>query len=147
MTHCLRPARKFVQSHLKNRGEHSILVTEASVKYWWRVLNVAVFDGKLYTPSKIRLCKEITVEGKVSVWAVCRDRSKQARSIGQNGISLKVQHHYPSRKLFLNVLVHEMVHAWEIQYNGDATHGPKFFAWRDKIRKATGLHLERRIGE
>lgn len=60
-------------------------------------------------------------------------------------IKLTLQPTFTSRLLFLMVLVHEMVHNWEHFKGKTMTHGPQFYAWRDRITKATGLELKLRL--
>lgn len=47
-----------------------------------------------------------------------------------------------TKELFLNVLVHEMVHQFQFETNQDVSHGRTFKAWAPIIAKATGLRLK-----
>lgn len=129
MTH--EDARQFVKTHLKNRGNEEVVITEALCRYWWRKLNEAVFYDRLH---------------KVSNIIIARPKSAFAWVSGIHGtdgrVELKIQESFPSRLLFLNVLVHEMVHAWEYQHHTVMGHGKRFFAWKGRIWRTVGLDLQ-----
>ena len=44
-------AREKIRKHLDAKSNHSVEVTERMARYWWGVLNVALFNNKLYPPA------------------------------------------------------------------------------------------------
>lgn len=122
-------ARKKVKRHLTKRGKEQIIVTPRKIIYWWNVLNNAVFHGKLNKPIGIRLIRH----HKTYAWAIP----------AKNGaIRITFQPTMPSRKLFLMVLVHEMVHAWDHLHDRYMRHGKHFRQWEYKIERTTTLKLK-----
>lgn len=126
-------ARKRIKKHLAKRGSEPVVLTERMVMYWWGVLNQAVFYGHLKKPTKISLIYMKSTFG----WVV---------TLKNKRVRLTLLPKYKSREKFLNVLIHEMVHAWEHQYelNVYVTHGTKFMSWHNRIKRTTTLTLETR---
>lgn len=129
MTH--NEAREFVKEHIRHNGDKSIKTTEALVRYWWGVLNAAVFYGRLHKPKKI----EIKGIHGCFAEAETNDRHK-------GRVIVRMQRTFVSRDLFLTILVHEMVHAWEHQHHTVMGHGKRFFAWKNRISWTIGLDLK-----
>jgi hypothetical protein len=124
-------ARKFVREHLKRKGNIPVtLVTTQLVRKWWRIFNIAVFDGILNMPDRvvIKLLK--------STWAWARESTKPKK------VNITMCDHFSSKRLFLTVLIHEMVHAWELHLHNTMSHGPTFKRWAGRIKRITGLPLE-----
>lgn len=95
---------------------------------WWNKLNVAVFYGKLPKPTEIILIKH-------------RHEHAWAHPAKDGAIKLTIQPRFDTRRLFLMVLVHEMVHAWEHFNSSHMTHGEQFFKWSKRILRTTNLEL------
>jgi fumarate reductase subunit D len=129
MTH--EEARVFVKDHLRNRGEKPIKPTESLVRYWWGVLNAAVFYGRLHKPVKVQI-KGIRDS---FAWAETNTKNK-------GRVNIRIQRSFPSRLLFLTILLHEMVHAWEHQHHTVMGHAKRFFAWKNRIKWTVGLELK-----
>ena len=130
--------RKFVKDHLAKRGNKSIEVTERHVRNWWGVLNIAVFYGKLNKP------KIVTVRKLKGCWGTADDFkiSREEHKRGVRYVNIEIHHEFVSRKMFLDTLVHEMVHAWEYQFHTVMGHGKRFFAWKDRIKRTVSLDLD-----
>jgi hypothetical protein len=92
-------------------------------------LNHAVFYGKLPRVAAITLIKH----RREHAWAI------PARA---GAIKLTIQPRFESRRLFLMVLVHEMVHAWDHFHHSHMTHGEQFFKWQKRIMRTTNLELK-----
>ena len=100
------------------------LPTEEECAKWARIINREVFDGKL--PE----FKEIHVRRRRGIWGECiGDEDEKGNRIA----SLSMNNKFKSRKFFLEVLVHEMVHLAEYIYTGKMGHGKYFNSWRDKL--------------
>lgn len=102
------------------------------VRLWWHAFNNAVFFGKLKPPVKVTFVYMKDAYG----WAVPK---------GDGRISLILSPKYTSRKLFFATLVHEMVHAWDHMNENEMRHGALFKRWTGRIKRTTGLLLERKI--
>lgn len=127
-------AQDKVRSHLTRRGKQFVNVTEPLVRYWWRICNVALFGGKLYSP------QQVIIKQFKDCYGYCKCISKDVVHIG---ISSDVG----TRKLFLTALVHEMVHQWEHQTYGRMGHGKRFYAWQRRVHTYLGLDLNIDIDE
>lgn len=129
-----KEARKLIKRHIQRRGNESVELTPKLVRYWWNLLNVAVFKGTLNPAKRIKLF----AYKNVHAWAIPEKKQQ---------ISLAIQPEFISRTLFLSILVHEMVHAWEYQTHNTIDHGKHFLSWAPKILSATTLILKQEIDE
>jgi hypothetical protein len=126
-------AQETIRDHLDRRGSHSVKVTEHLARYWWRICNVALFNGKLYPP-KLILVKPL------KDWGYC-----QASTNGE--ITIALDSGIPSRDVFLSTLVHEMVHQWEHETYGRMGHGKRYEQWKQRVSKYIGLDIHSNIEE
>lgn len=125
-------ARQKIKRHIKNYGsKKDIVVTPRLVRYWWNLLNIAVFYSKIPYPHKLEIKKTRGYH------AVCETTSK-----GQPCATIIMNQVFSTKTLFLNVLVHEMVHAWEGFFHGNPTHGQRFHEWTPRIKRTVNLNLE-----
>lgn len=93
------------------KGHTPVRVTKHLVRYWWKILNQVVFDGKLPPARKI----DLMFSPDVFAWAI-------PSTNGQ--IDLHIQNMFLERTTFLTVLIHEMVHAWEYMTRGKMGYVP-----------------------
>lgn len=118
-----------IRYFLFKKGNKPIDLTPGKVKYWWRQLNYAVFNGKLKYP------KEIIVARTRGCYAF-------VQGVDDKRVILKIAPKFVTGKMFLSILVHEMVHAWERQHYPHWGHGKRFLMWRGPIKRKTTLPLE-----
>ena len=131
-------ARRKLKRHLKKRGEHFIESNPTTCKKWWHVLNDAVFDGKLSQPLEFhcRNFRDETLGWCKRVIVIDKDYDTSEHC------EIGIRRELDDRKLFLSVLVHEMVHQWNAQFKiTKMHHGVDFFAWKNRIYRVTGLQL------
>jgi len=123
-------AREFIKDHLKRSGNKKVTTTERLVRWWWRVLNIAVFYGKLHKPSNI------VIKGVQDgfAWAVTDTKNK-------GHVHIQILKTFDSKMSFVTVMVHEMVHAWEHQHHTIMGHGKRFYVWKSRIKRTVGLQL------
>lgn len=122
-------ARSFIRKHLQKATTDPIVITRQLVLRWWRLLNIAIFDNRLPKPVKIRIRK------LRANWAWTRESSTPFH------ITLTMDATYPSKRLFVIVLLHEMVHAWEHFEGHNMSHTGTFKRWKQPIYTAIGLPL------
>lgn len=91
--------------------------------YWFSIINDEIFGNKL---APVALC----VRRLRGMWGFFEDEENY----------LAVNETFPSKNLFLNVLAHEMVHAYQYQQGLAVNHGKTFWEWRKKF-KSNGLTL------
>ena len=129
MTH--EEARTFVKEHIKYKGDKPVETTESLVRYWWGVLNIAIFYGRLHKPVNV----EIKGIRDSFAWAQTNTKNK-------GRVNVRMQRTFLSKLLFITILLHEMVHAWEHQHHTVMGHGKRFFAWKNRIKRTVGLELK-----
>ena len=140
-----------IKAHLKRVNQReTVVITPRLVSYWWKVLNIAVFQNELYIPN-IKIVKQISGEA----FGECVGCELSAADLEDyedcdeyedriaRYVIIKIQSELSSRRLFLNVLVHEMVHQWEWETYKNMGHSKRFFQWHDPIKKSTGLVLKK----
>lgn len=134
----LNPAqiRARVRKHVLKRGtESDFNITDSLCHYWWQKLNKACFYDQLKPPVRFVIKGFHKNAGYCDVW---RANAKERRVV--IGINRKIS----SRKTFLEVMAHEMIHqwGWEIESMWNPRyHGEKFFVWTDRLKATTGLDL------
>lgn len=119
-----------IKDHISNRGQELIRPTSRLVCFWFHRLNHAVFDGQLAVPTDVK----IVHDSGHHAWCVPLDR--------EPNYELRFRPNLITREKFLDVLIHEMVHVWQLQNGHTLTHGKTFKCWKRAIHAATGLNLE-----
>lgn len=122
-----RDAKNKIRKHLANRSDQKVTVTPATVRYWWKVLNVAIFSSKLQHPDQI-ICKNFKQH-----YGWCDHQHDQSITIG-------IFRQMPTRRLMLATIAHEMVHQWQIENGYNNAHNKHFFKWKQPLQKL-GLPL------
>ena len=93
------------------------------------MLNVAVFDGILVPPKRVEI-------------RTFRDCLGWCKGLKRNGrVVIGISDDCFDKKMFLTVLAHEMVHAYEHQELNKMSHGKTFYDWEGRIKRNVGLPL------
>ena len=121
-----------VRTHIATKGHVPVRVTKHLVRYWWNVLNAAVFNNELPNARHI----ELLDTPEVYAWAIPASNGR---------IDLHIQPSFVQRTTFLTVLIHEMVHAWEFMTFGRMGHGSRFLGWATTIEQHTSLILRKSV--
>lgn len=118
--------------HLDN--EKSFKPTDDDCREWFNLLNEEVFGNKL--PEIELKVKRLKGEhANFCYWRKCDGRPKDEIVINFNT-------KFASKKLFVEILAHEMIHLFQYCYDEPLGHGPSFWAWRDNL-KIKGLTLHK----
>ncbi len=48
-------------------------------------------------------------------------------------VDLTMKDSYPNEKIFVEILCHEMIHAYQYEKHDEMTHGQTFWEWKDKL--------------
>jgi len=124
-------ARKLIKQFISNQKEKTF--TTKQCNYWWNILNIAVFEGKLQTPS-------FAMRKTTKYFGECFGYSGKEKAI-----KIIITTANTNNTEFIATIVHEMVHQW--QYTVDAsrkmTHGKSFLTWRPKISRTIGIQLHK----
>lgn len=123
-----------IKTHLKRHGFRIVTPSVPLVRHWISRINTELWDGRLPMPRKI------LIEAYRHHWAfaVLHDEPHY---------SLVVDSYQLTKKRFIEVLVHESVHAylWIVEGDNKTVHGPNFMKHRHKVRYRLGLSLTQEI--
>ena len=100
------------------------------VREWFDILNEQIFGNKL--PQ----IKDIWIQRLKGVHALYHYWSKKENEEPE----LSFNKVFESKKLFVEILAHEMIHHFQAQYDEPVDHGDTFDAWSDNF-KIKGLNL------
>lgn len=143
------PLRRFaaitkIKNHITRCGNDPCEITPAMATYWWKLLNRAVFNNILQTPIRFETKSWLSEAG---VFGECQSWGSVDNDPDQRKVVIRLKNKMQSRKLFLIILVHEMVHQWEWQMLGRTTHHKFFYMWRETIYNTVGLPLTTYVNE
>lgn len=130
-------AKRKQVSHLlklmKSKEDNVYETTIEDCEKWFNILNKEVFDNKLIP------LDEIDIRWRHGAYAYYKhvfddDDSNYGYS------KLCMNKRYSSKKFFVEVLAHELIHHYQIIHDEPIGHGPSFLCWRDKLNRK-GLAL------
>jgi hypothetical protein len=99
----------------------AIEVTERKVQFWFNVINIVIFNNKL---PKFH---EIEIGSYKTFHALCE--------CDDTTYTLKIKSKFESRKRFIEVIAHEMIHLHEWVEYQKMTHGKNFYEWKNKLKR------------
>lgn len=102
------------------------------VELWFDVLNKHIFGGKLPKFGTIEISGEEDFHALFHYWPKKENR----------GTILWMNDTFNDKKLWVEILAHEMIHLFQYHYNEPLGHGPSFWAWCDNL-KLKGLNLHK----
>lgn len=102
--------------------------TKKELWEWFRKINKEVFNGKIKKFRKVKFLKSRYM------WAMSRGVNVPSKRGYCYHVDLYMKDSYPSKKKFIEVLAHEMVHAYQYLYEVNSmTHGNTFWAWKEPL--------------
>ena len=105
------------------------------IKVWFKHINDTVFEGKLSPFGQVEI-KDLAREKCIGQVVTLEWKRKGTRLF-----RLEMLPDYPEKKDFLDTLVHEMVHLYQMQNLGDTgNHNDLFWSFQPKVRYI-GLQL------
>ena len=116
-------------------GKRKYLTTYKDIKTYFKLFNSALFDSKLspFGQVEIKDLKRQKCIGQVVVL--------EWKRAGTRLYKLEMLPSYPNKKDFLDTLVHEMVHLYQMQNLGDTgNHNDLFWSFEHKVNYI-GLRL------
>lgn len=102
-------------------------VTERKVQLWFNVINSVLFKNELPRFNEIKI-----VENK-DYYGMCECHN-------DSFYKLFINSSFNSKKMFIEVMIHEMIHLYDYVVHGRMGHGKRFFEWKEKVEKF-GLRL------
>ena len=132
ITKKLKLKRKLKKEFMSNRR---YATTYKDIKKYFRMCNAAIFDCKLSPFGKIEI-KNLAREKCIGQVVTFEWKRKGTRLY-----KLEMLPKYPNKKDFLDTLVHEMVHLYQMQNLGDTgNHNDIFWSFEPKVNYV-GLQL------
>ena len=132
ITKKLKLKRKLKKEFMSNRR---YATTYKDIKKYFRMFNAAIFDSKLSPFGKIEI-KNLAREKCIGQVVTFEWKRKGTRLY-----KLEMLPKYPNKKDFLDTLVHEMVHLYQMQNLGDTgNHNDLFWSFEPKVNYV-GLQL------
>lgn len=112
--------------------EEPFLVTHRKISMWFNILNDVFFEKKIPKFNKFKILKR-----KTDYFASC--------NINYDGAKvetlLEIYRKFQTKKDFLEILAHEMIHLHDHWVYEDMAHGKRFFKWKKKFNEL-GLRLQ-----
>lgn len=132
----MRPSQDYYRNRRKlKRLKHENVryrPTIGDVNKWFDILNEQIFGNKLAPISDIRFVRHKEVHAFYYYY------SKKDPKRGETGLSFTKQ--FRCKKMFVEILAHEMIHHFQHLHDEPLGHGPSFTAWSDNL-KTRGLTL------
>lgn len=101
------------------------------IKEWFDILNEQIFSNKLSPLTEMRVCKLEGFHGVFLYWNKSEEQEPE----------LEMHKVFKSKKLFVEILAHEMIHYFQYTHDEPVTHGSTFVAWRENFNlKGLTLH-------
>lgn len=136
-------AKKRQKSRLKRAlqttDEKIYKTTLNETRKWCTIINEEIFDGKL--PD----IDEIDIRQRRKSYAYYLGIT-DTNDVNFQQSKLCLDKQYKSKKFFIAILGHEMVHHWQFTVGKPLGHGPSFQKWVNKFKKK-GLRLAREYDE
>jgi hypothetical protein len=93
---------------------------------WFHILNEQIFGGLLQPVDKIFISNH---KNYGDVYALYYYNNKKRGEPSK----ISVCKTFDNRKMFVEILAHEMIHHFQYTYDEPLGHGPSFTAWRDNF--------------
>ncbi len=107
--------------------DKKIKVTERKVQMWFNVINFALFKNELPKFNVVEIVND------TDYYAMCECQN-------DDHYKLFINESFHSKKMFVEVMIHEMIHLYEYVVHGRMGHGKRFFEWKEQVEKF-GLRL------
>jgi len=112
---------------MESKEENLYETTVEDCEIWFKILNKELFDRKL------KPIDAIEIKWRRKVYAYYEYKNNISK--------LCMNRKYKSKKFFIEVLAHEMVHHYQFMHNIPVDHDHIFMSWKKKFNQK-GLNLE-----
>lgn len=108
----------------------SFCPTPLQVSRAYTVINNCIFDGKLRRP-------KLMVKYMSDAWGICYGNLDDGKLPyhAPRCAYIAVNNSFRSKRHFIEVLAHEMVHQYQVEFQNRIDHGKTFWAWREKFER------------
>lgn len=94
----------------------------------YNIINHCIFNDQLTKPP-------IYFRRLRDAWGLCNGHLIDESNLEPQCNSIILRDRFPSKRRFIEVLAHEMVHQYQVEYLNRMDHGQTFWAWKDKFEK------------
>lgn len=129
-----RKRRSHLEILVQSDEEELYETTMEDCERWFKILNREIFDNELEPLDAIEIGRR---KGSYAIYEYFEDETY---------CRILMKDRYRSKKMFVEVLAHEMVHHYQALNDEPVGHGPTFHRWRKKLNKK-GLQLVRAYKE
>jgi hypothetical protein len=132
----VEPQPGSIRYHIRHHGFRIVTPSAPLARYWWRRISLELWDGTVPQP------KAVKVKHDRKAWAWTHTDGERPGEI-----DLDIDAYPLTKKRFVEVLVHESVHAYLWIAHGDnkTVHGPAFMQHKHKIKRVLGLTLGEKV--
>lgn len=104
--------------------------TPLQVSRAWTIINHCLFDGVLKRP-------RLQVKYMSDAYGICYGILDDGKppNIRPYCDRIVMNNRFKSKRQFIEVLAHEMVHQYQVEIQNRIDHGKTFWAWREKFSK------------
>jgi len=134
-----RTRKTKLQKLLTSKEEHLYETTFEDCEEWFRVLNRELFNNKLPDIDYVDIRWRRKAYAYYEYIGDTKDKDFQLTVLNMNK-------KYKSKKFFVEVLAHEMVHHYQFVFDEPIGHGKSFERWADTFNKK-GLKLYKVYGD
>ena len=121
-----RTRSKLVKAISEPTSSEKYRPTIKECREWFIILNKEIFEDRLDSFRNMKVSRRHGCWGEVT--------AEQTRT--SRFTTLSMNHHFKSKKHFIEVLGHEMIHHYQLTVmNESMTHGETFFTWKDRFAK------------
>lgn len=104
--------------------------TVSDIEEWFVILNQQIFGGKLPPFDAIRIGRPKRVHALFQY-----NKAEKTKKLVMTQV-------FACKRLFVEILAHEMIHLFQFRYDEPIGHGVSFWIWRD-IFNLKGLNLHK----
>jgi hypothetical protein len=119
----MKPSLTPVGEYLLRRGTQACAPTSTLVRYWWRRLNIELFDGALH---------------EHDFYVLQLEQNARAQSDGED---IWIDPMCNTKALLIGTLAHEMIHQLQWQRSRPLDHGKFFQVQARRLRAALGTSI------
>lgn len=106
--------------------------TVKETRRWFDILNEQIFGNKLEYIECIKVKRLKDAHAYFNYWPKHEEQDPE----------IDMNYKYQDKKMFVEILAHEMIHYFQYSFDEPLGHGPTFWAWRDNL-KLKGLTLHK----
>lgn len=122
---------------VQNTEEEKYTTTYEDCERWFRILNRELFDNQLPP------LDQIEIKRRKGIYAIYECYDEECDGVRHR---ITMRDKFKSKKMFVEVLAHEMVHHYQNLNDQPLGHGRTFLRWR-KVLNEKGLQLVRAYKE